>query len=140
MSKNNSLSDFFTRFNRALKRQQLEELKLDHKDINEKPILKTHSSIEKQMSEIYTQHIFYKFQEELWHSIAYILILEDDDEHHLVHTIQRSNREGGVRRLTHKRNIDYVKFSCRLFESKGIPRRHMLTYFMRINYVSEEID
>lgn len=52
------------RFNRALAHQRHEKLSADHVVINEKPILKSSLEMDKQMAEIYTCNIFYKFQDE----------------------------------------------------------------------------
>ncbi|XP_058202860.1 protein FAR1-RELATED SEQUENCE 3-like [Rhododendron vialii] len=66
LSDNNSMYEFVTRFERALARLRHNELDLDHKDMNEKPVLKTSWSMEKKMSELYTLHSFKKFQEEIF--------------------------------------------------------------------------
>ncbi|XP_038723112.1 protein FAR1-RELATED SEQUENCE 5-like isoform X2 [Tripterygium wilfordii] len=49
VSKKNTLMDFVVRFTRALKHQRHQELCLDHKDINEQPIMKTTWPVEKKM-------------------------------------------------------------------------------------------
>ncbi|XP_058223170.1 protein FAR1-RELATED SEQUENCE 5-like [Rhododendron vialii] len=66
VSKENSMMDFVTRFNRALAKVRHNELNLDHKDVNEKPLLKTSWAMEKKMREIYTWSIFERFQEEIF--------------------------------------------------------------------------
>ncbi|KAK9285937.1 hypothetical protein L1049_025139 [Liquidambar formosana] len=65
MDKRNSLVDFIIRFNRALTRQRYGELQADHVDHNERPMLKTHVALEKQMAYIYTCSMFENFQDEL---------------------------------------------------------------------------
>ena len=70
VSKKNLLMDFILWFNRALAYQCHEDLSDDHVDINEKPVLKLPLEMEKQMAEIYTRKIFYKFQDELWRSLV----------------------------------------------------------------------
>ncbi|XP_038678465.1 protein FAR-RED IMPAIRED RESPONSE 1-like [Tripterygium wilfordii] len=54
VSKKNTLTDFVVRFSRALKRQRHQELCLDHKDINEQPVMKTMFGVEKSLAELFT--------------------------------------------------------------------------------------
>lgn len=61
VSPQNSLLDFVTRFDRALARLRHNEMDKDHKDLNEKPRLKTLYPMEKTISELYTHEMFYKF-------------------------------------------------------------------------------
>ena len=58
VKKNNSLNDFVTRFTRALKRLRHREMQLNHNDINEIPVCKTPTLMEKEMNEFYTHTIF----------------------------------------------------------------------------------
>lgn len=81
VSRENTMLDFVTRFNRALSHVRHKELDLDHKDVNESPLLKTPRVMEKKMSELYTRHVFYKFQAEVFQSSAYVLTRIFKDEH-----------------------------------------------------------
>ncbi|KAF7137311.1 hypothetical protein RHSIM_Rhsim07G0205700 [Rhododendron simsii] len=94
VSKNNSLLEFVTRFDRALSHIRHNELDLDHKDVNEKPVLKTSWLMEKRMSELYTRSIFYKFQEEIHQKDAYVFTKTDEDEHRYLWNVQRAEMEG----------------------------------------------
>ena len=76
----------------TLAHQRHEELRADHVDINEKPVFKLPLPIEKQMSEIYTHKIFYKFQDELWNSLLYVVNYMRDDSHCLYKV--EKNQEG----------------------------------------------
>ncbi|KAF7152812.1 hypothetical protein RHSIM_Rhsim01G0160200 [Rhododendron simsii] len=57
-------------FERALSKVRHNELDMDHKDVNEKPHLKTMYLMESTMSEFYTIEIFYMFQEELFQNVG----------------------------------------------------------------------
>lgn len=130
VSKNNSLMDFVTRFSRALKRQRHKELNLDHKDINEKPELKTLWLIEQQMAEIYTNTIFYRFQKDLWKSMIFVLEIIRETENQIVYKVQKANdKNSRARELVKDKDSDYVTCSCRKFESEGLPCKHLLAYF-----------
>ncbi|KAF7115337.1 hypothetical protein RHSIM_RhsimUnG0059000 [Rhododendron simsii] len=94
VSKNNSLLEFVTRFDRALSNLRHNELNLDHKDVNEKPVLKTSWLMEKRMSELYTRTIYYKFQEEIHQKDAYVFMKTDEDEHRCLWNVQRAEIEG----------------------------------------------
>ncbi|XP_060673882.1 protein FAR-RED IMPAIRED RESPONSE 1-like [Ziziphus jujuba] len=108
VSKKNLLMDFILRFNRASVHQHHEKLAVDHVDINEEPLLKLPLEMEKQMVEIYTYKIFYKFQDELWHRLVTMpQIVSENDTYKI-----------------------YKKF-----ESEGIPYRHILTFLQSFGNV-----
>ncbi|XP_058198430.1 protein FAR-RED IMPAIRED RESPONSE 1-like [Rhododendron vialii] len=90
VSLNNSLYDFVTRFARVLSRIRHNELDLDHKDLNEKPQLKTSFPMESTMSELYTLAIFNKFQEELFQIEAYVVKMTHEDEHCCFYNVERA--------------------------------------------------
>ncbi|KAF7138243.1 hypothetical protein RHSIM_Rhsim07G0153000 [Rhododendron simsii] len=78
VSQKNSLLEFVTRFERALARIRHNELDKDHKDVNERPNLKSMYPMEEIMSELYTIDIFYMFQDELFQNTAYKLMAKSD--------------------------------------------------------------
>ncbi|XP_058218232.1 uncharacterized protein LOC131329164 [Rhododendron vialii] len=94
LSEDNSMYEFVTRFDRALARIRHNELDFDHKDINEKPVLKTSRLMEKKMSELYTLHSFKKFQEEIFQIGAYVLTIRHEDERRCVWKVQKEEMEG----------------------------------------------
>ncbi|XP_058217039.1 protein FAR1-RELATED SEQUENCE 5-like [Rhododendron vialii] len=133
VSLDNSMLDFVTRFNSALSRLRHNELDLDHKDVNEKPILKTSYLMEKRMSEIYTLAIFKKFQEEIFQIGAYVLTLTHEDEHRCVWEVQREEMENSRgRKVSVDKLSNHVTCSCKMFEFDGIPCRHMLACLSRM--------
>ncbi|KAL2511929.1 Protein FAR1-RELATED SEQUENCE 5 [Abeliophyllum distichum] len=72
VNKKNSLTDFVTRFNRALVHQRHEELAANHIDLTQTPKVTTTLMMENQMVQIYTKKIFLLFQNELVQSNSYI--------------------------------------------------------------------
>ncbi|KAI8535604.1 hypothetical protein RHMOL_Rhmol10G0186900 [Rhododendron molle] len=129
LSDNNSMYEFVTRFERALARLRHNELDLDHKDINQKPVLKTSWAMEKKMSELYTLHSFKKFQEEIFQIGAYVLTIRHEDERCCVWKVHREEMEGSRgREVSVDKSSNYVSCSCKMFEFDGIPCRHLLAY------------
>ncbi|XP_058181190.1 protein FAR1-RELATED SEQUENCE 5-like [Rhododendron vialii] len=148
VSLDNSMLDFVTRFNNALSRLRHNELDLDHKDVNEKPILRTSWLMEKRMIEIYTLDIFKKFQEEIFQIGAYVLTLTHEDEHRCVWEVQREEMEAARgRKVSVDKLSNHVTCSCKMFEFDGIPCRHMLACLFRMQirelptkYIFVELD
>ncbi|GAB2277654.1 hypothetical protein Dimus_039239 [Dionaea muscipula] len=130
VSSNNSLLDFVTRFERALSHIRHNETTQDHRDMTERPHLKTMYPMEKTMSELYTHEIFYIFQEELFQNVAYKVTCTLEDEHQCVYTIERKKGSGlRARQVVIDKSSNHVGCSCKMFECDGIPCRHMLAYF-----------
>ncbi|XP_058198480.1 protein FAR1-RELATED SEQUENCE 9-like [Rhododendron vialii] len=133
VSRENLLLEFVTRFERALSKVRHNELDMDHKDVNEKPHLKTMYPMESTMSEFYTIEIFYMFQEELFQNVAYKLTATNEDEHHCVYTVRRVKGSAlRVREVVVDKSSNHVRCSCKMFECAGIPCQHMLAYFSRM--------
>ncbi|KAF7142258.1 hypothetical protein RHSIM_Rhsim05G0121500 [Rhododendron simsii] len=136
MSENNSLWDFMTRFDRALSKLRHNELDLDHKDLNEKPPLKTVAPMELTMSELYTRVIFYKFQDELHQILAYVVTMTHEDEHRYLYNVERVKVSGSrVRQILVEKSSKHASCSCKMFESDGIPCRHLLAFFSRMQVI-----
>ncbi|KAI8524927.1 hypothetical protein RHMOL_Rhmol13G0187700 [Rhododendron molle] len=125
--------DFILRSERALSCIRHNELNLDHKDVNEKPVLKTSSFMEKGMSEIYTQSIFYMFQDEIFQINAYAITLRQEDEHRCLWDVRRLDMERSrSREISVDKSSNLVSCSCKMFDFDDIPCRHMLAYFSRM--------
>ncbi|KAL2470770.1 Protein FAR1-RELATED SEQUENCE 5 [Abeliophyllum distichum] len=71
VDKKKSLTDFITRFNKALAHQRHAEVVANHIDINEKPRVSLASVMENQILLIYTKKIFLLFQKEIEQSHFY---------------------------------------------------------------------
>ncbi|XP_058217322.1 protein FAR1-RELATED SEQUENCE 5-like [Rhododendron vialii] len=131
--KENSLLDFVTQFERALAHLRHNELDKDHKDVNERPNLKTMYPMESTMSELYTIEIFYMFQEELFQNTAYKEMATNEDEHWVVYAVHRIKGSGSrVREVVVDKLSNHVSCSCKMFDCAGIPCWHMLAYFCRM--------
>ncbi|KAI8530064.1 hypothetical protein RHMOL_Rhmol11G0025900 [Rhododendron molle] len=130
---NNSLYDFVTRFARGLAHIRHNELDLDHKDLNEKPQLMKSFPMESTMSELYTLAIFHKFQDEIFQILGYMVKMTHEYEHYRFYTVERAKVSGvRVRNLLVNKSSEHVSCSCKLFEFDGIPCRHLLAYFNRM--------
>ncbi|XP_042505004.1 protein FAR1-RELATED SEQUENCE 6-like isoform X2 [Macadamia integrifolia] len=60
-----SLKEFLDNYELALEKRRSEEFQADLSSIHSKPVLKTRSYYEKQLSEVYTMNMFKKFQNEV---------------------------------------------------------------------------
>ncbi|GAB2276607.1 hypothetical protein Dimus_011324 [Dionaea muscipula] len=75
-------------------------MKKDHKDLNEKPRLKTLYPMETSISELYTHEMFYQFQEQLFQSMAYKVMIKNEDDYYCVYNVERL-KGGGLRVCDH---------------------------------------
>ncbi|GAB2266713.1 hypothetical protein Dimus_037913 [Dionaea muscipula] len=133
VSPQNSLLDFVTRFERALAHLRHNEMKKDHNDLNEKPRLKTLYPMETSISELYTHEMFYQFQEQLFQSMAYKVMIRNEDDYYYVYNVERLKGGGlRVREILVEKSSNHVSCSCKMFECDGISCRHMLAYFIRL--------
>ncbi|XP_038716163.1 protein FAR1-RELATED SEQUENCE 9-like [Tripterygium wilfordii] len=133
VSKKNTLMDFVVRFSRALKRQRHQELCLDHKDINEQPVMKTMFGVEKSLAELFTHTMFYKVQEELFQSMAYMATFEHESGNLKLYNVQRvEGSQKSARKVIEDKPLNYMTCSCRKFESYGIICRHIFSAFSKI--------
>ncbi|KAF7151809.1 hypothetical protein RHSIM_Rhsim02G0105500 [Rhododendron simsii] len=96
MSDKNSMYEFVTRFDRALACLRHNELDSDHKDINEKPVLKASYLMEKKISELYTLHSFKKFQEEIFQIGAYVLTIKELPSTYILQRWTKTAKAGRV--------------------------------------------
>ena len=105
--------------------------------MNEKPLLKLPFEMEKQMAVIYTRKIFYKFQDELWHSLVTIVQPVRENDTHRMYTVQSCPVDGvpRPREIAYDKVLDYAACSCKKFESEGIPCRHILTYLVKLQNI-----
>nr|XP_011468528.1 PREDICTED: protein FAR1-RELATED SEQUENCE 5-like [Fragaria vesca subsp. vesca] len=136
-SKENSLMDFATRFNRAVAHQRHEELVEDHKDLNETPILKLGMPMEVQMVHLYTKKYFQYFQVQLHDGNGYFVDVVMEDDIRCVYKTKRVFAKNlRMRTLVHDKVSNIVTCSCRMFEFEGIPCRHILV-LLRLKHIME---
>ncbi|KAL2534907.1 Protein FAR1-RELATED SEQUENCE 5 [Abeliophyllum distichum] len=134
VNRKNSLMDFVTRFNMALRHQRHEELVANHIDITEQPRLTSKFQMEHQMVRVYTKKIFLLFQTEIDQSHYYVCSKKSSSVDSKVYTVERVEQGKTFdrhRMLTHDTGIDYISCSCRTFEFEGYPCRHILSYFKK---------
>ncbi|KAL2493150.1 Protein FAR1-RELATED SEQUENCE 5 [Abeliophyllum distichum] len=134
VNRKNSLMEFITRFNMALRHQRHEELVANHVDISEQPRLMSKFQMEHQMVHIYTKKIFLLFQKEIDESHFYICTKKSSHGDSKVYGVER--REYGKtfdrhRQLTYFMESDYISCSCRTFEFNEYPCRHMISYLRK---------
>ncbi|KAH6786377.1 hypothetical protein C2S52_005929 [Perilla frutescens var. hirtella] len=136
VSNKNSLMDFITRFNRALRHQRHNELATDHIDVNEHPKIKTNWLMETQMVKVYTKKKWVEFQSEMSNSHGYFVQQESVRDDFVVYNVinSRSCPSSKPRVLQHDKEKDFISCSCRKFKFEGISCRHMLAFF-HINQV-----
>ncbi|KAL2527718.1 Protein FAR-RED IMPAIRED RESPONSE 1 [Abeliophyllum distichum] len=123
VNRKNSLMEFITRFNMALRYQRHEELVDNHVDISEQPRLMSKFQMENQMVHIYTKKIFLLFQKEIDESHFYICTKKSTHGDSNVYGVE--HREHGKifdrhRQLTYSMESDYISCSCRTFEFNGL--------------------
>ncbi|KAG9450511.1 hypothetical protein H6P81_010476 [Aristolochia fimbriata] len=130
VNRKTTLSDFFLCFEIALKRLIQREIEVDHEMNYSKPVLKTDFDVEKQMVDIYTKFIFYKFQAEVVESVKYGALLLREERPYLVHEVYRCVQLDSINVVTREANYDFDKkmanCTCMMFESEGVPCRHLL--------------
>ncbi|RWR80203.1 protein FAR1-RELATED SEQUENCE 5-like protein [Cinnamomum micranthum f. kanehirae] len=136
----NSLLDFILRFDTGVERLRYLEKKEDFENSNGRPEMKTCSPLEKQMANIYTKNLFYKFQDELFMimSLGVKLVTEDDVSCNFV--VKNFLDEQEIEReILWKKDEMHAYCSCKKFEFEGIPCRHLLSVLrhLSIPYVPE---
>lgn len=130
-----TLVEFWLRFDTALECQRQEELIADNSSIHRTPQLLTPWAIEKQGSDVFTYEVFEKFQQQ-------IIAARD-------HCCAQSiTQDEGIKIVTFRTGASKVRevrcdtatmianCSCKLFESHGIPCRHIIQV-MRIENQQE---
>lgn len=126
VSTENTFYDFILRYEKAVARQQYQEL-IMITTISTGPKLKTPLLMETKMADTYTRTVFNKFQGELFNTMTYTFELTIDNEH------ESSCMVGSLESDTEKPQlVVYLKThvhavcDCHKFEFEGIPCRHVL--------------
>ncbi|KAL2453240.1 Protein FAR1-RELATED SEQUENCE 5 [Abeliophyllum distichum] len=134
VTRKNSLMDFITRFNMALRHQRHEELVANHIDISEQPRLTSKFQMENQMVHVYTKKIFLFFQKEIDQSHFYVctkISTSGDSKFYVVERREHGKTFDRVRHITYYTETDFISCSCRTFEFNGYPCRHMISYLRK---------
>jgi hypothetical protein len=120
-----SLVEFWLRFDGALEEQRYKELEMDNVTLHTTRNLKTAWGIEKHGSEVFTHEVFDDFQAEVIAARDHCLIdtVQQDGEVKIAGIIEDSRRP----RVVHfDRSTMVATCSCMLFETHGIPCRHII--------------
>lgn len=129
-----TLRDLVTQFDKSMTAQYENEIQLDLATINNRPVLKTPSHMEKQVSEIYTRTIFDLFQEELVESLGLLMDkIEGEANKYRVWRAENYNKSYVVSCISSEKKISCT---CQLFEFFGILCRHILKVLPVIGIVT----
>ena len=117
--------ELWLRLDIALEYQCQEELLADNTSPHSTPKLMTPWGIEKQCSVLYTHEVFFKFQEQILavrdhYFIQGILECED------IKCFTISSQSGKERVVQMNKSNMFGTCSCKLYESYGIPCRHII--------------
>jgi hypothetical protein len=117
--------EFWLRFDTALECQRQEELLADNTSLHRTPKLMTPWGIEKQCSTIYTHEVFFKFQEQIVAARDHCFI-QSISESEDIKCFTISSQTGKDRFVEMKKSNMFGTCSCKLYESYGIPCRHII--------------
>ncbi|WJZ95735.1 hypothetical protein VitviT2T_014479 [Vitis vinifera] len=120
-----SLREFIEQYKLVLEDRYEEEAKSDFDAWHETPELKSPSPFEKQMSLVYTQEIFKKFQVEVLGAAACHLKKENEDETTVAYTVRDIEDDQNFKVDWNESKSD-IYCSCRSFEYKGYLCRHAI--------------
>jgi len=117
--------EFWLRFDTALECQRHQELKADNLSMHSTPVLRTSWAVEKQASNLYTHKVFNIFQEEVLAARDHCSILQSTQQESVKYVVVG---DGSMRdRVVQWCSKDsFGHCSCKLFENKGIPCRHII--------------
>jgi hypothetical protein len=120
-----SFVELWLRFDTALECQRQEELKADNASLHSTPKLMTPWGMEEQCRGIYTHEVFSKFQEQLVAARDHCIIkdiLECED----IRCFTISSLTGKDRVVHMNKSNIFGMCTCKLYESYGIPCRHII--------------
>ncbi|KAL2905241.1 Protein FAR1-RELATED SEQUENCE 5 [Bienertia sinuspersici] len=122
-----TLLEFWMRYQSVMDSQRHKQSKLLSESKNSKPQRKTPLDLEKHASELYTQTVFYEFQNELLAACfdcgLHSMIAEEDV--HIVTLIDhKHNRK--MHRVRYHLDNNRAECSCKMYQREGIPCRHIL--------------
>uniref|UniRef100_A0ACD5ZQL2 Uncharacterized protein n=1 Tax=Avena sativa TaxID=4498 RepID=A0ACD5ZQL2_AVESA len=112
---------------KALQCQRQEELIADNTSIHTTPQIMTTWEIEKQGSEVFTHEVFDHFQKEVLAAREYCDV-QGTQMVEGMKVLEISDASNKVREVQCNTSTMIAKCSCMLFESKGIPCRHIIRF------------
>jgi hypothetical protein len=119
--------EFWLRFDTALQCQRQEELIADNTSIHTMPQILTSWEIEKQGSEVFTHEVFDNFQREVLAAREYCDV-QGTEMVEGMKVVAISDASNKVREVQCDTSTMVAKCSCMLFESIGIPCRHIIRF------------
>ncbi|KAM3271631.1 hypothetical protein ACQJBY_042062 [Aegilops geniculata] len=117
--------EFWLRFDTALECQREEELMADNRSIHTTPQLFTPWTMEKQGSEVFTYEVFEKFQLQVIAARDHCCV-QNITQGVGVKNVTLRGRSGKIREVCYDIGSMIANCSCKLFESLGIPCRHII--------------
>ncbi|XXG56629.1 hypothetical protein AAC387_Pa03g3995 [Persea americana] len=127
VTQKNGLCGFMFRFNQGIATQKYRQLKAIHDTSNGRPKLMTDLPMERQMSQIYTNKLFYKFQDQFMYITSGLAEIINDDMEQRIYNVSSFKDNNEIERVViFKKDEKYAKCSCQLFEFKGIPCGHII--------------
>ncbi|KAK8919006.1 Protein FAR1-RELATED SEQUENCE 5 [Platanthera zijinensis] len=120
------LIEFYSRFDNAMEAQRQRELKAEHKTLNGKPNIRTGLAIEKHASSLYTHKNFFIFQDELWASCIGCGVKSSQELNDSCTFIITNSSDPNNKYREVVYSSSNTTCSCKMFESQGIPCRHIL--------------
>jgi len=123
-----NLVEFWMRFDSAIEAQRHKELLADNSSIHSIPKLVLNRGIERHARDVYTRENFYIFQQELWAACVDCGIenKKEEDGVEIFHVIDNSESSSKLREVVYNVSDHNADCSCKMFQSGGIPCRHIL--------------
>ncbi|XP_078181731.1 protein FAR-RED IMPAIRED RESPONSE 1-like [Carex rostrata] len=123
-----TLAEFVVNFESGLSRIWQREHYLDHKDKSTTPVLISDLELEKQFCRVYTNEIFYKFQDEIRNSLNLTCVFRFHlDDNTKVYEVQDIG--GNIFDVQYKADLKEVFCICKKFEAFGILCSHSIMVF-----------
>lgn len=123
-------------YEKAIASQYEKEVKVDYDTINNSPVLKTPSPMEKQAASVYTRKIFLKFQEELVETLANPATVIDDTGLEIMYRVAKFGEDHKAHFIRFSVFEKKVSCSCQMFEFSGVLCRHILAVFRVTNVLT----
>lgn len=126
LQKETTFHEFIDQYKLFLHEWCEQEVKAETETRSSGPILISHSPFEKQMSKLYTNSIFKKFQAEISGILSCTPEKEGEDEKTIVYRVYDLERKQGFS-VSWSKGIYGIHCLCRLFEYSGFLCRHALS-------------
>lgn len=125
LQKETTFKEFINQYKLFLHEWRLQEVKAEVETSSSEPKLISHSPFEKQMSKLYTNAAFKKFQAEVSGTHSCTLEKEGEDEESIVYRVNDLERKHSFS-VSLRKGTYGIYCLCRLFECSGFLCRHTL--------------